>query len=139
MSFFYMSCIYFFFFKQKTAYDFRISDWSSDLCSSDLTERARLAHHRVRGKLRHLGREIGAGVLTRAPHQILALDDLDVLQRHRRRGRMARIGEAVHEIVADRPQHLDDVICHPVRPAPTTPPSQPLLHPPTTTTTTNTL
>src|SRR3546814_19871392 len=25
---------------------------------------------------------------------------------------MARIGEAVHEIVADRPQHLDDVICH---------------------------
>src|SRR3546814_5612484 len=27
---------YFFFFKQKTAYDLRISDWSSDVCSSDL-------------------------------------------------------------------------------------------------------
>src|SRR3546814_16134255 len=27
----------FFFFKQKTAYDVRISDWSSDVCSSDLT------------------------------------------------------------------------------------------------------
>src|SRR3546814_7309115 len=27
---------YFFFFKQKTAYDMRISDWSSDVCSSDL-------------------------------------------------------------------------------------------------------
>src|SRR3546814_15590806 len=26
-----------FFFKQKTAYDMRISDWSSDVCSSDLT------------------------------------------------------------------------------------------------------
>src|SRR3546814_16557943 len=26
----------FFFFKQKTAYDVRISDWSSDVCSSDL-------------------------------------------------------------------------------------------------------
>src|SRR3546814_12984193 len=26
----------FFFFKQKTAYDMRISDWSSDVCSSDL-------------------------------------------------------------------------------------------------------
>src|SRR3546814_6666418 len=25
-----------FFFKQKTAYDMRISDWSSDVCSSDL-------------------------------------------------------------------------------------------------------
>src|SRR3546814_7568711 len=30
---------YFFFFKQKTAYEMRISDWSSDVCSSDLTGR----------------------------------------------------------------------------------------------------
>src|SRR3546814_14845922 len=32
------SCLfyYFFFFKQKTAYEMRISDWSSDVCSSDL-------------------------------------------------------------------------------------------------------
>src|SRR3546814_15641913 len=29
----------FFFFKQKTAYERRISDWSSDVCSSDLTLR----------------------------------------------------------------------------------------------------
>src|SRR3546814_2150690 len=29
-------CIFFFFFKQKTAYEMRISDWSSDVCSSDL-------------------------------------------------------------------------------------------------------
>src|SRR3546814_15896517 len=28
--------IIFFFFKQKTAYELRISDWSSDVCSSDL-------------------------------------------------------------------------------------------------------
>src|SRR3546814_3644401 len=28
----------FFFFKQKTAYEMRISDWSSDVCSSDLSE-----------------------------------------------------------------------------------------------------
>src|SRR3546814_2402996 len=28
-----------FFFKQKTAYELRISDWSSDVCSSDLLER----------------------------------------------------------------------------------------------------
>src|SRR3546814_17120746 len=28
----------FFFFKQKTAYEMRISDWSSDVCSSDLPE-----------------------------------------------------------------------------------------------------
>src|SRR3546814_4595021 len=32
------SCVigFFFFFKQKTAYELRISDWSSDVCSSDL-------------------------------------------------------------------------------------------------------
>src|SRR3546814_7393183 len=29
--------VLFFFFKQKTAYELRISDWSSDVCSSDLS------------------------------------------------------------------------------------------------------
>src|SRR3546814_9918589 len=29
-------CFFVFFFKQKTAYEMRISDWSSDVCSSDL-------------------------------------------------------------------------------------------------------
>src|SRR3546814_5873199 len=44
----------FFFFKQKTAYEMRISDWSSDVCSSDLDpaivdEQSPLAHqHRLR-------------------------------------------------------------------------------------------
>src|SRR3546814_9714086 len=32
-----------FFFKQKTAYEMRISDWSSDVCSSDLPVRAIIA------------------------------------------------------------------------------------------------
>src|SRR3546814_4497765 len=31
-----LACFVFFFFKQKTAYEMRISDWSSDVCSSDL-------------------------------------------------------------------------------------------------------
>src|SRR3546814_19529139 len=31
---------FFFFFKQKTAYEMRISDWSSDVCSSDLNANA---------------------------------------------------------------------------------------------------
>jgi len=29
-------CFFFFFFKQKTAYEIQIRDWSSDVCSSDL-------------------------------------------------------------------------------------------------------
>src|SRR3546814_1579850 len=33
--------VFFFFFKQKTAYEMRISDWSSDVCSSDLADRRR--------------------------------------------------------------------------------------------------
>src|SRR3546814_10129401 len=42
----FFECMFFFFFKQKTAYELRISDWSSDVCSSDLyfkRDRARLA------------------------------------------------------------------------------------------------
>src|SRR3546814_2014097 len=38
-----MVVLFFFFFKQKTAYEMRISDWSSDVCSSDLQDFARRA------------------------------------------------------------------------------------------------
>src|SRR3546814_10506673 len=41
LSFAYLFC--FFFFKQKTAYEMRISDWSSDVCSSDLNSSRRAA------------------------------------------------------------------------------------------------
>src|SRR3546814_5475203 len=40
-----LSFLFVFFFKQKTAYEMRISDWSSDVCSSDLAEQLRV--HRV--------------------------------------------------------------------------------------------
>src|SRR3546814_8322276 len=45
--------MFFFFFKQKTAYEMRISDWSSDVCSSDLHRRVAL--HR----LLHLDADVG--------------------------------------------------------------------------------
>src|SRR3546814_4479792 len=41
-----LGCV--FFFKQKTAYEMRISDWSSDVCSSDLPVRP-TTHVRMRG------------------------------------------------------------------------------------------
>src|SRR3546814_1860236 len=44
---YFLCCVCFFFFKQKTAYEMRISDWSSDVCSSDL--RGRDPAGRVRG------------------------------------------------------------------------------------------
>src|SRR3546814_10629930 len=37
-----VSCVSIFFFKQKTAYELLISDWSSDVCSSDLDDLAEL-------------------------------------------------------------------------------------------------
>src|SRR3546814_3088189 len=40
---------YVFFFKQKTAYEMRISDWSSDVCSSDLQARGEGADQRAGG------------------------------------------------------------------------------------------
>src|SRR3546814_18697068 len=39
--------LYFFFFKQKTAYEMRISDWSSDVCSSDLHGQQDEAEHEL--------------------------------------------------------------------------------------------
>src|SRR3546814_6548528 len=45
---------YFFFFKQKTAYEMRISDWSSDVCSSDLPAVPPSAENTTRTNLRGL-------------------------------------------------------------------------------------
>src|SRR3546814_10325566 len=42
----------FFFFKQKTAYEWRISDWSSDVCSSDLSAHGGAGSHLCCSSLR---------------------------------------------------------------------------------------
>src|SRR3546814_19813294 len=52
----------FFFFKQKTAYELRISDWSSDVCSSDLVPRNRGALEALPG----VGRKTANVVLNTA-------------------------------------------------------------------------
>src|SRR3546814_1007455 len=51
------SAVVFFFFKQKTAYEMRISDWSSDVCSSDLAfpKRTERGQEPARGKLDRRG------------------------------------------------------------------------------------
>src|SRR3546814_2710372 len=56
----------FFFFKQKTAYERRISDWSSDVCSSDLLlapapSRNARARRRAPARLADDGRGLGDG------------------------------------------------------------------------------
>src|SRR3546814_1593703 len=65
--------VFFFFFKQKTAYEMRISDWSSDVCSSDLqTSRLRNAIL-LKKKFGLKGRTIGGQVRPAAEivHDIL--------------------------------------------------------------------
>src|SRR3546814_3304263 len=60
-------CICFFFFKQKTAYEMRISDWSSDVCSSDLLSRfmgGRFVHLKEIGAAMDEVRKAGKPVLT---------------------------------------------------------------------------
>src|SRR3546814_6475385 len=62
--------VVFFFFKQKTAYEMRISDWSSDVCSSDLlVERDPLGPARRQGERFVVGAEArGAEASEEAHH-----------------------------------------------------------------------
>src|SRR3546814_8512976 len=63
-----------FFFKQKTAYEMRISDWSSDVCSSDL---AILSNEKFRGvRLTIEGSKLG--LQTHNPEHEEAEEDLEV-------------------------------------------------------------
>src|SRR3546814_5266313 len=66
------------FFKQKTAYEMRISDWSSDVCSSDLRRRHTLANRpRARGPPVKQPRAVGPYESCRATNGHLAGSGLD--------------------------------------------------------------
>src|SRR3546814_7316235 len=86
--------ILFFFFKQKTAYEMRISDWSSDVCSSDLEEDA------------FLGEDMPGAERRPQRHERADPEDETACRdgkRAERRG--ARMGETVHiqhSVVIDR-------------------------------------
>src|SRR3546814_18203531 len=71
-----------FFFKQKTAYEMRISDWSSDVCSSDLIDADQhLAFGRApdnagrRGRLDRDARQLRGGIDQRFERQVDARRD----------------------------------------------------------------
>src|SRR3546814_3763103 len=77
------SCLFFvvfFFFKQKTAYEMRISDWSSDVCSSDLAAR--------------MGLVIGPGALEAGQEAVVDVDGAARQRRaHFRRSEERRVGK----------------------------------------------
>src|SRR3546814_5197211 len=66
---------FFFFFKQKTAYEMRISDWSSDVCSSDLYWQ-RATYHVIRDynrvQLREELRQVHQQLLSEPAHRTFA-------------------------------------------------------------------
>src|SRR3546814_668251 len=84
---------FFFVFKQKTAYEWRISDWSSDVCSSDLREAFSALRHpllrRGAGEQQHqVGLERARGP------DLLAVHDIVVAVAHRRSVQRQRVGAA---------------------------------------------
>src|SRR3546814_4560108 len=70
--------IFVFFFKQKTAYEMRISDWSSDVCSSDLIGDADIVISDAGTGRVTLGREQVAAALRRRRHRPVLLIDAGV-------------------------------------------------------------
>src|SRR3546814_2949458 len=74
----FMFLLFVFFFKQKTAYEMRISDWSSDVCSSDLKRNAAMF---ARPESRD---EADAFVDTRIATVAACLEDLARLRAHGR-------------------------------------------------------
>src|SRR3546814_16464064 len=97
--------MWFFFFKQKTAYEMRISDWSSDVCSSDLltdglgkiTHLPRIdARYRQTGHIERVQRRLlitSCGLQQDLP-RIEGLQPRDQLCKARR-----VVGEALHRLM----------------------------------------
>src|SRR3546814_2427946 len=82
--------VVFFFFKQKTAYEMRISDWSSDVCSSDLHDLGGTAADRV-----------DAGVACHALDLAVAQVTGTAMELH------AVIGDGIDQFAAERLDHRE--------------------------------
>src|SRR3546814_8690189 len=81
----------FFFFKQKTAYEMRISDWSSDVCSSDLlTPISAFRPRRWRGALLPHTAEVVFSILENEKRPVSAVADYTEL---RDRSEERRVGK----------------------------------------------
>src|SRR3546814_6556445 len=85
-----MCCFLCFFFKQKTAYDMRISDWSSDVCSSDLENTSRLQEKGFLIEQESGGREI---VIGKSHINLEFRENNDWFDIHARRSEERRVGK----------------------------------------------
>src|SRR3546814_6212087 len=108
--------IFFFFFKQKTAYEMRISDWSSDVCSSDLIDGQR-------GGKPHEAAE-GHRIKAHQPPGVGAFQRVEIIDQLLGRGRVRRVlrhdhvqdeddgqrnaGQAQHRVPARTPTRSEE-------------------------------
>src|SRR3546814_5545292 len=90
---------FFFFFKQKTAYEMRISDWSSDVCSSDLAVHVclvdldRTEQQLAVGRPLDVAPRLRGGRLAAALDRAVGVPDLErrAAVRHQRHAQVARV------------------------------------------------
>src|SRR3546814_4028573 len=99
-----------FFFKQKTAYELRISDWSSDVCASDLASKCRelVEHHQqlvfaagCPGTVELLG-EPAPDLIEDQPHQRFGSADVRWRDHAIERGWLSRLDEIGDATIAAR-------------------------------------
>src|SRR3546814_10502900 len=77
----------FFFFKQKTAYEMRISDWSSDVCSSDLLAKSWGCDKRM------IAQRVAVAVAVEDPHAVARIIIIVVPAAAEARSEERRVGK----------------------------------------------
>src|SRR3546814_6069345 len=88
-----------FFFKQKTAYEMRISDWSSDVCSSDLVHAEHDAVVSAFQPMRTVKLRLAGDLVIVSQQETAIADCIQVLQRMRREIGRASCRERVCQYV----------------------------------------
>src|SRR3546814_6602601 len=97
----------FFFFKQKTAYEMRISDWSSDVCSSDLIALPLIGAYQAANALTAAGLVIATG--GEAAPTLANLARLQPVRGRLERAVIARSGAPVYVDYAHTPDAIEEI------------------------------
>src|SRR3546814_5094043 len=93
-----------FFFKQKTAYELRISDWSSDVCSSDLL--LPLKPDSIEQAIKLNGVATKLNIRAFRLGRLFIVDPEHVSKLARRAGGPAAVPRTLAEVIAHRSAHL---------------------------------
>src|SRR3546814_16862170 len=107
-----------FLFKQKTAYEMRISDWSSDVCSSDLVEvllRAQVGRAALDHRDAAIGRERFVPGVDRDETAVVRADDARIDRQRNLERRLGASGEVAIEILRSEERRVGKECVSPCR------------------------